>query len=74
MPQGRFLEYVDELERLHRKQQLELASYIGLAIAGGEDGERTWSQLWESTMTDEELEAQYAAGRDELGRRAEGGR
>lgn len=74
MAQGRFLQYLDELERLERKQTLQLASYLGLAISGGEDGQRTWEQLWESTMSEEEREAQYAAGREELGRRAEEGR
>lgn len=69
MSQGRFLEYADALDRMHRRHMLTQASFLGMAIGGGEEG--AWQELWESTMSQEELQAEYDAGFEELSRRAQ---
>jgi hypothetical protein len=48
---------------------LTQAQYNGLAFAGGD--ERTWDELWESTLSEAELQAQYEENFQELSRRDE---
>jgi hypothetical protein len=45
------------------------AQYNGLAFAGGDAS--TWQELWESTLSEAELQAQYEENFQELSRRDE---